>query len=388
MSLESGALPDGSKGIQAARSSFVSKAKQFISEYFSPKAWKTNLVALKNLGFKHIASGAEKYVLEVPIPSSGVADPEKIYYAAVRYFVVSKEKQLRQEVAKMQDIAAACSQQGDSTENLAVNVKELTSGEKEALLGRNTKALILEAERANKDDLETAIQGTRLGFVQRLSLCADVLKGYKSLHNAGYVHGDPKTENVLVFENKGKLVAKISDFGKAEKIGDAQMAYSGTFRAAPPEGKASKEADIYGAALKLIRVLEEEVLGEDKMLVSPKNQKSAKPFDKRRGVERYVLAHKAFPAEEAYGGAAKLWRLRKYSKLDKTSAEKQAQQYTALNDYISELCTRLQKTGKLPPAGIAQLEDLLKRMVNTEPSSRPNMTSALSDFQKIMSLAS
>jgi serine/threonine protein kinase/ankyrin repeat protein len=51
----------------------------------------------------------------------------------------------------------------------------------------------------------------------KYQLCLDIAAGIGSIHSLNIVHGDLKPDNVLVFENKGKIdvpyIAKLSDFG-------------------------------------------------------------------------------------------------------------------------------------------------------------------------------
>jgi serine/threonine protein kinase len=46
-----------------------------------------------------------------------------------------------------------------------------------------------------------------------ISLCLDVARGLEVLHTCGIVHGDLKSENVLIFHDDVGLVAKLCDFG-------------------------------------------------------------------------------------------------------------------------------------------------------------------------------
>jgi serine/threonine protein kinase len=52
-----------------------------------------------------------------------------------------------------------------------------------------------------------------LGEKEKVSMCLDVALGLKALHGCGVVHGDLKSENVLVFAEKGGPVARLCDFG-------------------------------------------------------------------------------------------------------------------------------------------------------------------------------
>ncbi|KAK5654579.1 hypothetical protein OQA88_7208 [Cercophora sp. LCS_1] len=57
-------------------------------------------------------------------------------------------------------------------------------------------------------------KGSTLTTAQRLKLCGNVAQACYGMHMLGIVHGDIKTDNVLVFEDGGgNLTAKVIDFG-------------------------------------------------------------------------------------------------------------------------------------------------------------------------------
>lgn len=60
-------------------------------------------------------------------------------------------------------------------------------------------------------DIQDAVD---LTAKERLSICADVAAGLNILHRCGIVHGDVKSENVLIFTHPEKrFLAKLGDFG-------------------------------------------------------------------------------------------------------------------------------------------------------------------------------
>ncbi|KAF1830818.1 ankyrin [Decorospora gaudefroyi] len=85
---------------------------------------------------------------------------------------------------------------------------------------------------------------------QRLRFAADVTSGLLALHRAGVIHGDVKTDNVLVFPaNNGECVAKISDFGSVIVLGGLQpWRYYGTPATNAPEvaNQTRSKLDIQG----------------------------------------------------------------------------------------------------------------------------------------------
>ena len=59
----------------------------------------------------------------------------------------------------------------------------------------------------------------------RVDICNDVSAGLSAIHKAGFVHGDVKADNILVFESPGpgkQFLAKISDFGSIIIVDEAK----------------------------------------------------------------------------------------------------------------------------------------------------------------------
>jgi serine/threonine protein kinase len=86
--------------------------------------------------------------------------------------------------------------------------------------------------------------GGKLSFHTKLDLCYDIATGLATLHDCGIVHGDVKSENVLIFRDPQKeFLAKICDFGGAvittpgtnEKGEDVMYKLGGTPRWMAPE---------------------------------------------------------------------------------------------------------------------------------------------------------
>ncbi|KAL5044382.1 hypothetical protein BDW71DRAFT_215744 [Aspergillus fruticulosus] len=97
----------------------------------------------------------------------------------------------------------------------------------------------------------------------KLSICLDVALGLEALHQCGIVHGDLKTENVLVFsDERGYCIAKLADFGFSivEKAVDEMVSIGGTWPWKAPETNRAierdhlKYTDVYSFGLMVWRV--------------------------------------------------------------------------------------------------------------------------------------
>jgi serine/threonine protein kinase len=56
------------------------------------------------------------------------------------------------------------------------------------------------------------LRNKNLPYETKHTFCVDVANGLSALHDGGIIHGDIKPDNILIFENSRRLVAKIADF--------------------------------------------------------------------------------------------------------------------------------------------------------------------------------
>lgn len=108
--------------------------------------------------------------------------------------------------------------------------------------GLYTPALIL--ERATLGSLSDLldVRQSRLSYECKRCLCLDICSGLLALHQAFVVHGDVKSDNVLIFPSStspGRYAAKITDFGSiistATPINGEYPRYHGTPLTNAPE---------------------------------------------------------------------------------------------------------------------------------------------------------
>ncbi|KAJ5462447.1 hypothetical protein N7530_010652 [Penicillium desertorum] len=97
----------------------------------------------------------------------------------------------------------------------------------------------------------------------KLSICLDVALGLEALHRCGIVHGDLKSENVLVFpDERCYFIAKLADFGFSivEKTANETVSIGGTWLWKAPETDHAielyhlKYTDVYFFGLMVWRV--------------------------------------------------------------------------------------------------------------------------------------
>ena len=168
--------------------------------------------------------------------------------------------------------------------------------------------------------------------------------------------------------------------------GDEGAKFQGNTRFAPPEGVASKKGEVYSSALMMMRSFEESLTGFDgKSLVKvdAKDQDST-PHEVRRGVDRFVLEHKAFPACENKGSFVGRIKnaYRRNTEMGKASDSKRDEQATLMREYAGVLCDQLQENG-LGKDKADKLKILLNQMLDPNPQTRPSAEDALKEYNQI-----
>ncbi|KAL2833811.1 kinase-like domain-containing protein [Aspergillus cavernicola] len=125
------------------------------------------------------------------------------------------------------------------------------------------KLPILMVEYAQFGSLKELQESQALDSWTKLSLCLHVASGLEALHQCGIVHGDLKTENVLVFsDERGCYIAKLADFGFSivEKSVNEMVCIGGTWPWKAPETNRPierdhlKYTDVYSFGLMVWRV--------------------------------------------------------------------------------------------------------------------------------------
>lgn len=92
-----------------------------------------------------------------------------------------------------------------------VNLLDIAWGTNPFNPAQRLPALVLEY--ADQGTLLDAINLGSLSSKEKRVLLNDVASGLQALHDAGLVHGDVKAENVLLFSDRERRIAKLGDFG-------------------------------------------------------------------------------------------------------------------------------------------------------------------------------
>jgi len=254
--------------------------------------------------------------------------------------------------------------------------------------GELQKYFIVKTFRA-KGDLESEI--VNCDFQTKIRFIKEILEGWTNLHEAGCLHGDPKLENILVFEKNGILFVALSDFGKAAFTSDDEdFIYLGNSRHEPNERRLSKKGEVFSAAIILIRILEEEFLDSNKWLLD-KEGKPFIPFDmdrskidpKRKGIEKFALANSLMTQHEAKSlrGKMKVYSERAIATILPYSPNMKAEKEIGV--YIDALTDKLHFSKRMLENEMMLLRDLLKDMTRAEKTKRPLMEKVHTRFCNI-----
>jgi serine/threonine protein kinase len=122
---------------------------------------------------------------------------------------------------------------------------------------------VLVVEYADHGNLAQLQESKNLEPQTRSSLALDIGEGIKILHRCGIIHGDVKSENVLIFAHPDKkYLAKVADFGFSlvGEAADAEVHIGGTKPWKAPEAQKRlakqflKATDVYSYGLLLWRL--------------------------------------------------------------------------------------------------------------------------------------
>lgn len=375
--------------------SLINKIKGSVKNRFSSNA----------SSFTKVASGADKVVwVRKNAFSASDGESAKAFYTPKKTFLFSREKELKAEVEiydkiqrRIDDIHG---EKDDFTCRLAIKHEKLEG--KDRIKGKYT----IQVDKAISD-LENAIKKIdddgkpMLGVADRLNLDLNQREGIAQLHEIGMISGDAKLDNVLVYpeienqddpEAKSKFHAKISDFGRAlECDGTTQLVNKGNTRTVDPSGKVSQKGDVWAAAINTIRILEESLVkekGDKPEIVSvDKKDRDSKAHESRRGVDKFILEHKAFSALENKGtGIGRLKNAGRRLMNKKPSDELKQTRQDLMRVYTRELMQRLVNEGKISGNQGEKLCEMLEQSFDVDPSKRPTAQETVEVLRAVIAM--
>ena len=243
--------------------------------------------------------------------------------------------------------------------------------------------------RMAQTNLESAVRTAPYPFPQSANLARQLMKGFRELHAGGYVHGDIKLENILVYNFDGNPIIKIADWGKSKKLGDNEVAlHTGNRRHMAPERLCSQKGEVFGVAMMVVRMLEEEFLTDSsKQMLTEPDQKDPSKEKRlqdeddaakcRKGIERFLSISQGCPEIDTNGLDALHHAFASFVSLIR---KKPTNIDSQLGKYIYALQTRLE--GKYGDSeeklvGIRNLTALLRAMLRSDKNERISMEEAV-----------
>jgi|GEM_PF-6695688 len=372
--------PQGDEAHMRQKAKKTNSIFRFISKFFNKAG--AELKKLDGERFSHIVSGKSKRV------HTDKHSPHTVVYSAVKSIferiLGSNKAEMREEVKTAQEIKAILKIWGVSGEShLATELIEEKGTDE--LQGE----YVVRTPKADTD-LDKLLRKKALKLTDRFELCEQILKGLHHLHQAGFVHGDLKADNIFHYEEpqpngNTNSILRIGDFGKARRVKeDESILRTGNPRLAPPEGGTSKKGEVFAAALLLIEVLEGGVLKSGKeMVIDPSKVKSDQKGKNLRGVIRFVVTNDACTQTDAKNIQGKIRLLAGSVKkmLNVRNEEREKTTSEEVGKYIRALFSELKKDKSISEqSSLDFMQKMLLDMVDANPSARPKMSDAVAQF--------
>lgn len=339
-----------------------------------PKQKEGSIAPGAKLGdYQQINAGAVKIIYKKIVQDSEsgklTLDPARVLYVAGSCL---GRIELNEEVATAQDIEAALKRISSDSSELHVQTDFQI---REDGLGVDAPAAI--------GDLEDCIRDESLSLEMRLDLAYQVIVGMHNMQKAGYVTGDPKPENILVFKTSdGRLIARISDFGKARKLGKDDFGIDiGNPRFAAPEGVLSYQGEVFSTALMVLRILEEGLHPQKcKRLQVNINDKV------RRGVEGLLLRKGRSDKVGVLDRAAITCDFVSAKLCGSSLADRAQREERTIHHHIRRVSHHHFRGNSAQPIDKALIDifGLLKQMTRADPKDRPSMEEVEKRYKGIM----
>lgn len=367
---------------------------------FQKKAVSQKAESQEGTLFTQRASGKAKLVHT----SDKTDDENYVFYTPVKgiweKIFGSKKAEIQEEVRTAATINKALMELNpSSTESyIATDLEEIAGS------GTLKGEYVVKAPKAGDEegniDLDKLLKpSSKLTMENRLEFGEQILTGLTNLHKAGFIHGDLKGDNILHFREvqpngETKSVLRVADFGKSRKVKENEsVLHTGNPRFAAPEGRSSKKAEVFSAALLLVRILEEEVLAEkEDMLMAPETIKNDQKDTSTRGITKFIVTNENCVHTEARNIPGKIRLLAGFAKaILKTRGEREKTTSTQVKAYIEVLFGKLKANSTTEPrtsASMNRMQTLLQRMVDEDPEKRPSMAEALKEYRTAKEIGS
>lgn len=223
---------------------------------------------------------------------------------------------------------------------------------------------------AAEGDLE-GVNLKDLTRAERYEIALQVLKGMNNLHKAGFINGDAKLDNILIFRDKttGKLIARLSDFGKAEECGENEVRrVEGNVRNRAPEPVISQRSERFSTGLLILQIL---VPGASPELFSEE------PFEDRRGIEAQMILHAGRPNHKGVSDYLGYWASYIVAKLTgKPSLKNAERDQQVVHAYADKV---LRRGGD--DSSLREALGVVKDLTQANPDERISLDKAVARFE-------
>lgn len=218
---------------------------------------------------------------------------------------------------------------------------------------------------------------------QAIDIAGQIATGMHNLQKAGYVLGDAKLENLLVFKEGGRLIVRISDFGNAKLVPKGEISVlNSNDRFRSGERVLSQEGESYSTALMIAQVLGYAHRKFSEAASFTKQKKNVK----RVGIEGWLL-YNGRVNTKGVSGRIKNWTAYLRAKLTGTVSGTGKDDQGIIRGYLSQLqdiyCLKYRDEDRRGQRylSLTKMFSTLKKLVDADPTKRPNLSRLILDIR-------